>query len=325
MSTVSELNGDLTAEYDALKWTGSSIPPKAQSAGRRIGGRILSGLKTVRESTERAVFTIGDMLQRIVQTATSDDAEVRIALQRAVGNSRGASSDGEPPIVEQLREQSATVSAFVNDARQFFTEQQGFTQAASRACDNINRSATLVTELMVRSRILSLNMQIEANRLGQHGAAFNVIAEEMKRFASEVRNANEAIKSALGELLISVPMIEQHTSEMDGRMTEFAHQIDGQLSAVERRTEALGECMRTALDSAEAKSAKILGFTQTTLSALQFQDPTAQCLRRLEHDVTKLQSLLTTGDCHDISLAEIEEDVGEDGSQERSSGEVELF
>jgi hypothetical protein len=308
----------------AITSTGG-VPPHVEVAGKRIGLRVKNGLRGVRESTESAAILIGKMLDRIVKTATSEDGDVRRELQRAIDCRESSDADAEPPIIEQLRSQSATVASFVDETRTFLGEQLDIAKSANQACENINHSATLVSNLMVRSRILSLNMQIEAARLGQHGAAFNVIAEEMKRFAAEVRNANESIKAALAELLLAVPKIEQRTGHMDDRMTEFSGRIETQLSTVEQRTQSLADCMRTALDNTEARNAAILGFSQNTLSALQFQDPAAQSLRRIEHDVSKLESLLLTGNCEDLSLAEIEDDVGEDGSQLREAGEIEMF
>ena len=112
---------------------------------------------------------------------------------------------------------------------------------------------------------------------------------------------------------------------MDARMTHFAEHIGGELQSVEQQTKALAACMQSALDRTDARNSDILQLSQSTLSTLQFQDPAAQTLRRMEHEVTKMQSLIARGDCQDISLAEIEDDVGEDGSGERETGEVELF
>ena len=174
---------------------------QAVSTGQRISSRIISSLTTVRTSTERAVLKIGELLNSIVRAATNDDGEVRKTLQCVIGDGTEKDLNSGTPIVVALRNQGAAVSSLVDETRRFFNDQLGFTRAASKACDNIHSSASLVSELMARSQILSVNMQIESARLGQQGMAVNVIAQEMKRFASEVRRANESIKGALADLM----------------------------------------------------------------------------------------------------------------------------
>jgi uncharacterized protein YukE len=321
LDRTNEEKGDGVALPVHTALGGDSAPV---AMGKRIGARIREDLRAVREMSESAVFTIGETLTQVCQAATNDDSNVRRTLQCAVGGDEVGDEDSTP-IVDQLRSQSEEVAEFVRHTRSFLSDQIGFAKAANRACDNISSSATFVSDLMVRSRILALNMQIEAARLGQQGAAFNVIAEEMKHFALEVRQANESIKSALDELLVAMPKIEQRTSEMDGEMETFSHHIDQRLSDVQSQTQKLADCMQISLDSTTARNEEIVGLTQKVLSALQFQDPTSQTLRRVEYDINKLQSLLDNGTCEDVSLAEIEEDVGDDGSRLREAGAIELF
>jgi hypothetical protein len=309
----------------AKRETNEPASCETESLSRRISSRVVFGLSAVRNSTERAVLKIGELLNNIVRAATSDDAEVRKTLQCVIGGDHQTQPKSGKPIVESLRNQGAAVATFVDETRRFFDDQREFTRAASNACANIHSSASLVTDLMTRSQILALNMQIESARLGQQGRAVNVIAQEMKHFASEVRIANESIKVALSALLSTLPTIEHRTSEMDGRMKLFADRIGGELQTVERQTTALAACMQSALDQTETRNAQIVQLSHSTLSELQFQDPAAQTLRRMEHEVGKLQMLISRGVCQDMSLAEIADDVGEDGSAERSTGEIELF
>ena len=108
-------------------------------------------------------------------------------------------------------------------------------------------------------------------------------------------------------------------------METFSHHIDQRISDVQSQTQELADCMQSSLDNTTARNEAIVGYTQKVLSALQYQDPTAQTLRRVEHDINKLQSLLDNGSCEDVSLFEIEEDVGDDGSRLREAGAIELF
>jgi methyl-accepting chemotaxis protein len=302
----------------------SAVASERVALGERIGSRIIRSMQSLRSTTEQVVLSIGEQVNRIVQVVTHDNEAVRQTLHDLTGSGH-SSGENDRTVTRAISDQASSVAGLVAETKEFFGQQKCFAEAASEACDRINSCASSVSDLMVKSRLLALNMQIEAARLGAEGKAFQVIGDEMKSFAGDVRSANDTIKVALGALLTAIPSIKSETARMDGRVTEFADQLAGHIDEVRARTEDLTTSLQAALDRAEARNAAVVQSAQVMLSELQFQDPLKQELQRDEFDVTKLQKIIAIGECEDISLAEIDPAVGEDGSDERTSGAIELF
>lgn len=298
---------------------------QAVAFGDMIAGRVITSLVGIRSATEGAVLKIGNLLHRMVETATQDNQDVQATIESVMGSGNTSSQESSDSITDVIRHQSNSVSDFVNETNDFFAQQKEFVNSASNACDEIDSCATSVSNLMSKSSLLALNMQIESVRLGAEGRSFCVIAEEMKSFAAEVRSANENIKLALESLTEAVPKIKQQTVDMSGRVEEFSDLHKTQLQAVESKTQSLAESLEKTLEKAKSTNSMILACSQDTLSQLQFQDPMAQTLQRVEFDITKLQKLISSVHCSDVSLADIDPTVGRDGSVERETGEVDLF
>jgi methyl-accepting chemotaxis protein len=292
--------------------------------GSTISNRLVQSLRSMRSTTERAVLTIGGLLNRIVSVATHDNGEIQQTLSTIVGNA-GSTGRDDSSVSSAIEAQTAAVEHFVNEAREFFHQQSLFATDANEACKRINDCAKSVSDLTGKSHILALNMQIESARLGSQGQAFTVIGQEMKRFAIDVRQANDAIKGALATLLVSIPRLHDETARMDAKATQFSQQLEQQIAQVKDRTEALTRFLQSTLDRAEQRNNDVVAASHSMLSELQFQDPMAQEMQRAEHDVTKLSQLIEYGECNDISLADLDPTVGHGADENRCSGSVELF
>lgn len=298
---------------------------EAIALGEKITNRIVRSMQEMRSSTEHAALSIGELLNKIVRVATTGNNEVRQTLSNLVSAEGGANGESQHSITQAIESQSASVASFVGETRDFFKQQISFAQEAAEACDKITGCANSVSDLMTKSHLLALNMQIESARMGAEGRAFTVIGEEMKQFAREVRAANETIKAALGSLTTSIPQIQVETSKMDDRTTTFSERLAQELAEVKRQTSVLTDSLQLTLDRATERNGEVVKFSQATLSELQFQDPMAQKMQQAEFDVLKIQQLIAVGECNDIPLSEIDPAVGDDGSGLRETGVVELF
>lgn len=309
-------------DFDATPF--SSLASSGIEKGRRIKDQVVQTLQQIRSTSTDAVLNIGQLVAKIVEIATKDNDEIRGTLDQIVGEQQ-ENAESQASVTEIIREQSELVTEFVADTKGFFRDQVAFTDQAVDGFDRITTCADSVSRLMSRSFMLALNMRIEASRLGDEGSAFAVIADEMKKFAADVRDANEEIKTVMEELARTMPRMQEQTAEMDVRVGQFSERFEGRLEHVQEHTQNIAASMQATLDTAEQRNNEIVKYSQDALSELQFQDPMAQTLARVEYEVEKMQTLLETGDCEETSLADLSETVGNDGTEFRESGEVELF
>ncbi|QJW96668.1 hypothetical protein [Frigoriglobus tundricola] len=252
--------------------------------------------------SERAVLNIGRMLGRIVDLATAGAAD------------RAADDEGRA-VADIIASVMTAAGGFTAETRSFLDRQLAFAKTANAACRCIAGCSESVATLMQKSRILALNMQIEASRLKVQNTALTVIGVEMAQFSQDVRRANAQIAEALTRLSDSLPQLESETVAMGQQATTFAARLGEQLNQVQAHEAAVRRTKIEIERGAAEKNKEILGLSQQTLSELQFQDPMAQDLNALIGKMTGTDYGATLGSCL----------PSPDERTEAVPGEVELF
>lgn len=282
-----------------------------------LGVRVIERLRKASQETESSALEIGKLLSEIADIATEDVSQVQ---QRFGVKTNG----GEAGLAESSRSGMKFVAGYVATIREFLERQLEFADAANAACESVNQSANAVTELMERSQVLSLNIQIEAARIGDQGNAFTCIGNEMKNFSREVREENHRIVEALSCLSTSLPVIRQEMTDMDVETVEFTEHLEAQRESLEEDTRALSRSLHESLEHTEVKNQHILRCSQSMLSALQYQDPVSKELGTAQDEVRRMQAVL---DEHHLSAETSDESSAHlvASTTESDPGEVVLF
>ncbi|MCC9604005.1 methyl-accepting chemotaxis protein [Stieleria sp. JC731] len=288
----------------------------------------------MRSTTEDAALNIGELLISIVDVATSGNDELRESLARFVRAESGEAKDGESAdaedrtISEAIEHQSEMIEALVNRVEDCFSKQLELVRMANQTSRRIHDAAKQTAHLMKKSQVLAFNVQIEASRLGgEQGRAFAVLGEEMKSFSECVEEANHTIADSVAEFVEGMPKLEAETVSIAESLSEFSDEFRAEMTDVRRETQSISTLLSRVLESTESRNNDILKRSRDTLSYLQFQDPVAQGLKRAEHDIQKLVALFENRKVVDDNLADIVQDVGNDGQEEEhvDAGEVLLF
>ncbi|WP_436714815.1 methyl-accepting chemotaxis protein [Roseiconus lacunae] len=306
---------------------------------RKVTSRIVKDMQKMRTTTEEAALKIGELVIAIVETATSGNDELRSSLARFVRADqsdeadKGTSSDGstEPQrrtISEAIEHQSEMIEALVTRVEDCFSKQLELVRMANKTSRRIHDAAKQTAHLMKKSQVLAFNVQIEASRLGgEHGRAFAVLGEEMKSFSECVEEANQTIAESVAEFVEGMPKLENETVAIAESLSEFSEEFRAEMTDVRQETQSISTLLSRVLETTESRNNEILQASRDTLSYLQFQDPVAQGLQRAEHDIEKLLALFEKREVTDTCLADVSEEVGNDGQEEEhvEAGEVILF
>lgn len=164
---------------------------------------------------------------------------------------------------------------------------------------NINNVVVTITKVADQTSILSLNAAIEAEKAGEYGAGFAVVAREIRRLANQTSVATLEIEQIVKDMqsAVSVGVMEMDkfnksvsdsvdsVSKISGQITkvidqvqslpphfeEVSHNIDDQSQSAQQISEAMEQLTEAAQQTVDA--------LRETNSALEQLDDAAQGLR----------------------------------------------
>lgn len=306
--TLPEADDDLELTAELLR------PLKARSDG------VAAKIREANRTTEREVLAIGESLRLIVAEARSHVEQSRATLE-------GFASAN---LTFLLEKHGTAMAQFVQRMQSQVTEQS---RAARQATDQINRIVALggsIERITMESKILALNANIQARRLGVAGDSFHVIAQEMMQFSMRVNEASKGIRELAEGLLEVLPRIESLAGDLRTSSEDFSHSTDNRVNEVAAVNTEMKEQVEQSMAAGESRLEQIIKLTYEALSHLQFQDPVAQDLMSCDKEVQACLQLVETWVAQGRlvasgSPAEVTTTEEENADSSLQSGEVMLF
>ena len=148
---------------------------------------------------------------------------------------------------------------------------------------NINSVVTTITKVADQTNLLSLNAAIEAEKAGEYGLGFAVVAMEIRRLADQTAVATYDIEKMVKEMQSAVAagvMGMDKFSEEARRGVEEVRQVSAQLAQIIHQVQTLSPRFQTVNEGmhAQANGAQQISETLTQLSEAAHQ--TAESLRQ---------------------------------------------
>lgn len=165
---------------------------------------------------------------------------------------------------------------------------------------------TTITKVADQTNLLSLNAAIEAEKAGEHGKSFAVIAREIRRLADQVANATLDIEkmitemmSAVSEGVMSVDKFSEEIRTGVAQVSTVSEQLNSIIEQVQQQTESfenVNKGMQTQSLGAEQINESIMQLSdaaqQTTTSIRQFHTAIEQltmATKDMQSSVSKLK------------------------------------
>ncbi len=163
----------------------------------------------------------------------------------------------------------------------------------SEKTTNINSVVTTITKVADQTNLLSLNAAIEAEKAGEYGLGFAVVATEIRRLADQTAVATYDIEKMVKEMQSAAAagvMSMDKFSEEARRGVEEIRQISAHLAQIINQVQTLMPRFQTVNEGmhAQATGAQQISDTLTQLSEAAQQ--TAESLRQSNLSIEQLNS-----------------------------------
>ena len=156
---------------------------------------------------------------------------------------------------------------------------------------NINSVVTTITKVADQTNLLSLNAAIEAEKAGEYGLGFAVVAMEIRRLADQTAVATYDIEKMVKEMQSAVTagvMGMDKFSEEVRRGVEEIRQVSGLLAQIIHQVQTLTPRFATVSEGMHAQSTGAQQITETLIQLSEAAHRTADSLR---HSTLSIQQL----------------------------------
>ena len=161
----------------------------------------------------------------------------------------------------------------------------------SEKAGNINQVVTTITKVADQTNLLSLNAAIEAEKAGEYGRGFGVVATEIRRLADQTAVATYDIEQLVKEMQSAVSagvMGMDKFSEEVRRGVQEVQQVGTQLSEIIQQVQALTPRFETVHEGMQAQAT---GAQQISEALTQLSEAAQQTVESLRQSGRAIEGL----------------------------------
>jgi methyl-accepting chemotaxis protein len=226
-----------------------SVKRMTENLNALVGQVQRSGIQLTASSTELAATA------RQQQSAMNQQGEATRRVRRAAAEIYSVANQLEVTM-QQVAERSQETAGFASKGQNDLARMEdamhhmetasktisGRLEAINEKAENITNVVTTITKVADQTNLLSLNAAIEAEKAGEYGRGFNVVAREIRRLADQTAVATLDIEQMVEGMQSAV---SAGVMEMDKFIAEVRQsvkdvgKISGQLARIIEQVQAL--------------------------------------------------------------------------------------
>ncbi|SHH12793.1 methyl-accepting chemotaxis protein [Massilia sp. CF038] len=289
-AAVGDLTGSVSVKgSDAIGRMGDGLQTMVDNLRKLINNVQKAGIQVTTSATEIAASAKQQEATGIEQAQTS--VEILSTTKEISANTAQLLKTMESATAVADYTTSATAEAQTNLKRMDATMQHMVSAtdsinaklaALSEKASNINSVLITITKVADQTNILSLNAAIEAEKAGDAGRGFSVVATEIRRLADQTSVSTWDIEQMLKEMQSAVSasvMGMDKFSEEIRRSVGEVRQVGEQLSSVMDQVQKLAPQFDLVLQGMQSQA---VGASQISDTMMQLNDATQQTVESLK-------------------------------------------
>ena len=297
-------NGDLTGQLidfdgeDGIDLLASGIQSMIDSLSKLVSQVQQSGIQVTSSTTEIA-STAKEQEATVTEQAAATNQIMATATQISATTRELASTMHEVADVADKTTTSANdgqdaLVSMENTMMQMNNATASITSklaVLSEKAANINTVVTTITKVADQTNLLSLNAAIEAEKAGEYGLGFAVVATEIRRLADQTAVATWDIEQMVKEMQSAVSagvMGMDKFSEEVTRGVDEVRDIGGKLAHIIEQVQTLTPRFESVNEGMQSQSH---GAQQISDGMVQLNDATQQTVESLRQSSLSIDSL----------------------------------
>jgi len=339
ISEMSKLiaSGDLSSAYEDFKRLPGGVSESGEIDAKALGkdetGTLISStvamtknLNSLVGQVQRSTIQIVSSTMEIAASAKEQEAivnEFGASTSQIVSSSKEISAtsqqlvgsmDGVASVAGHTAELAEGGRASLDGMRHAINQLAAATESISaklsiinEKANNINNVVLTITKVADQTNLLSLNASIEAEKAGEYGKGFSVVAKEIRRLADQTAVATLDITKMVKDMQSAVSsgvMEMDKFSEEVKRGVRETDSINSQLESILEEVKSLPPVFSEVIDGMKQQSSGAQQISEAMVQLSEAASQTAESLREFNEATAQLNNA-TQGLQREVSIFKV--------------------
>lgn len=193
------------------------------------------GMRAIADETSQASVSVA---------SSSEEASTNVGTVASAMEEMSAAS-------QEIASQITNANTKSNDTAKSAGEANETVSNLNQLVENIGEVVTSIRDIAEQTNLLALNATIEAARAGEAGKGFAVVADEVKKLASETSQKTEEIDTRITEIQGATQASVDAMKHIISNIAEIDNAVTGVSAAVEEQNATTGEIVRSVSQASE--------------------------------------------------------------------------
>lgn len=301
MAAKGDLTGDMMvfSAKDSVSQVAAGVKTMLENLNNLVKQVQISGVQVTSSATEIAATSKEQEATVAEQAASTNQIMSTITEISATGKELLNTMDEVRKVAESTAESASHGQQAMTSMENTMEQMRAATESISsklavlsEKADNINTVVTTINRVADQTNLLSLNAAIEAEKAGEYGRGFSVVATEIRRLADQTAVATWDIEQMVKEMLSAVSagvMSMDKFSEEVNRGVNDVGKVGSQLSHIIEQVQALLPRFETTTEGMRLQAEGAEQIKESMIQLNEMAQQTAESLRQSNQSIDQLK------------------------------------